>query len=64
MNAEAIARLLQLLLASRANENDIMAKLQGLLGQTADSTKPDPTDEEWADLESRAKSLHDRIQAA
>ena len=64
MNAEAIAQLLQLLLAVRANENDIMAKLQGLMGQTANPNVPDPTDEEWADLESRAKSLHDRIQAA
>ncbi|MCH7889047.1 MAG: hypothetical protein IIA00_07190 [Proteobacteria bacterium] len=64
MNAEAIARLLQLLLASRANENDILAKLQGLMGQTANPDEPDPTDEDWANLESRAKSLHDRIQAA
>ncbi len=64
MNAAAIAQLVQLLLAARANETDILAKLQGLLGQTADPGRPDPTDEEWADLESRAKSLHDRIQAA
>ncbi len=64
MNAEAIARLLQLLLAARSNEHDILAKLQGLLGQTANPDAPDPTDEDWADLESRAKSLHDRIQAA
>ncbi len=64
MNAEAIARLLQRLLAARSNENDIMAKLQGLLGQTANPAMPNPSDEEWADLESRAKSLHDRIQAA
>ena len=64
MNAEAIARLLQLLLAARSNEHDILTKLQGLLGQTASPDMPDPTDEEWADLESRAKSLHDRIQAA
>ena len=64
MNAAAIARLVQLLLAARANETDILAKLQGLLGQTANPDQPDPTDEEWADLESRAKSLHDRIQAA
>ncbi len=64
MNAEAIARLLQLLLAARSSEHDILAKLRGLLGQTANPDVPDPTDEEWADLESRAKSLHDRIQAA
>ncbi len=64
MNAEAIARLLQLLLAARSSEHDILAKLQGLMGQTANPDAPDPTDEEWADLESRAKSLHDRIQAA
>lgn len=64
MNAAAIARLLQLLVASQTNQNDIMTKLSGLLGQTANPDVPDPTDAEWADLESRAKSLHDRIQAA
>lgn len=64
MNAAAIARMLELLLATQNNQSDIMSKLKGMLGQTADPGQPDPTDQEWADLESRAKSLHDRIQAA